>query len=154
MKLADALAERACLQRHLDAVKNRLCASVRYRQGEEKLEDPVALLDTLDKTTDSLRDLLARINRTNLGVTAPDGRSLTDLIAARDAALSRFKACKAAWEKLSGEERVYYSEAPLIQRAIAPALLRERMEKAGSEWHRLNRLIQRLNWEAELVSAS
>lgn len=152
MKLAEALAERAQLQRNLEEIKNRLCASVRFRQGEDRLEDPVALLDTLDRTTGSLRDLLARINRTNLGVTTDNGQSLTDLIASRDAALSRFKVCKAAWEKLSGEDRTYYSEAPVMQRAVTPAVLRERMDQAGAEWHRLNRTIQRLNWQADLAA--
>lgn len=154
MKLADALAERAHLQRHLEEAKNRLCASVRFRQGEEKLEDPVALMDTIDATAESLRDLLARINRTNLAASASDGRSLTDLIAARDAALVRHKAFRAAWERISGEDRNCYSETPLMTRAVAPNVLRERMERAGTEWHKLNRLIQRLNWEVELVAAS
>lgn len=154
MKLAEALAERAHLQRRLEEAKNRLCASVRFRQGEEMLEDPMALLDLIDATTESLRDYLAQINHTNIAVRAPDGRTLTELIAARDAALARFKTYKSAWEKLSGDDRTYYSDAQAImKRALAPAVLRERMDKAGLEWHRLNRVIQRLNWEAELASA-
>lgn len=83
MKLAEALQERADLNRRIEQLRYRLNNNVLVQEGEKPLEDPAALLEELESSFTRLEWLIARINLTNCAVKV-EGRSLTELIARRD----------------------------------------------------------------------
>ena len=83
MKLANALSERADLQRRIAELSGRLNNNARVQDGEKPSEDPVELLKELNKNFDRLEELIARINHTNNETKSGD-MTLTDLIAKRD----------------------------------------------------------------------
>ena len=83
MKLAEALQERADLNRRIEQLRYRLSNNVLVQEGEKPLEDPAALLEELESSFTRLEWLIARINLTNCAVKV-EGRSLTELIARRD----------------------------------------------------------------------
>ena len=87
MKLAEALQERADLNRRAEQLRYRLNNNVLVQEGEKPLEDPAALLQELEECYARLEWLIGRINLTNCA-TRVEGRSLTELIARRPAGRS------------------------------------------------------------------
>ena len=61
MKLAEALIERADLQRHLAQLQARLLQNAQYQEGESPAEDPVALLDEYRRANEALHRLIVQI---------------------------------------------------------------------------------------------
>lgn len=98
MKLAEALQERADLNRRIEQLRYRLSNNVLVQEGEKPLEDPAALLEELESSFTRLEWLIARINLTNCAVKV-EGRSLTELIARRDVLSLRAEATAAWWRK-------------------------------------------------------
>src|SRR5260370_22784953 len=85
MKLAEALVVRADLQKRIEQLRARLRQSVLVQEGEQPPEDPSELLAEAARLVDELARLIFRINRANLATTLPNGVSLTEAIARRDA---------------------------------------------------------------------
>jgi len=65
MKIAEALALRADLQRRLEQLKQRLVKNARIQEGDKPEEDPVELQSELEKSAQELTVIIQRINRTN-----------------------------------------------------------------------------------------
>ena len=84
MKLAEALQERADLNRRIDDLRRRLGNNILTQEGETPAEDPAELLRELDASLARLEALMARINLTNCRTKA-GGMTLTELIAPRSA---------------------------------------------------------------------
>ena len=84
MKLAEALQERADLNRKIEELRRRLNNVILVQEGEEPAEDPAELLGELDKAVARLEQLMAAINLTNCR-TKVNGMTLTALIARKDA---------------------------------------------------------------------
>ena len=84
MKLAEALLERADLQKRLSQMNNRLRSNARVQEGEKPAENPKELLKELAAMTDRLEYLVAAINLTNSAAKI-GGEPLTCLLARRDA---------------------------------------------------------------------
>ena len=84
MKLAEALQERADLNRRIQQLQQRLSNNAVVQEGESPAEDPQELLAELDGCVQNLEALITRINLTNCR-TLVDGDSLTALLARRDA---------------------------------------------------------------------
>ena len=55
MKLAEALIERADLQRHLAQLQARLLQNAQYQEGESPAEDPAALLEEYRRADDTAK---------------------------------------------------------------------------------------------------
>ena len=83
MKLAEALINRADLQRRMNALEIRLNNNARVQEGEVPAEDPMLLLSELMEVTQQLEDLVTRINLTN-SQTLDGDDTLTGLLAQRD----------------------------------------------------------------------
>lgn len=93
MKLAEALQERADLNRNIEQLQSRLNNNVLVQEGEEPAEDPQKLKEMLDESIARLAYLIKCINQTNCQ-TIIDGKSLTELIAQKDALSLKIHAYK------------------------------------------------------------
>ena len=93
MKLAEALQERADLSRNIEQLQSRLNNNVLVQEGEEPAEDPQKLKEMLDESIARLAYLIKCINQTNCQ-TIIDGKSLTELIAQKDALSLKIHAYK------------------------------------------------------------
>ena len=91
MKVAEALALRADLQRRLEQLKVRLVKNARIQEGDKPEEDPAELQAELDKLAQELTSLIQRINRTNAASRLGD-RTLADALAERDVLKIRYNA--------------------------------------------------------------
>ena len=84
MKLANALSERADVQKRLQQLAVRMNNNAKVQEGQKPAEDPNALLKELDALCSRQETLVAAINLTN-SRTEADGVTMTEMLARRDA---------------------------------------------------------------------
>ena len=150
MKLAEALQERADLNRRIEQLRYRLSNNVLVQEGEKPLEDPAALLEELESSFTRLEWLIARINLTNCAVKV-EGRSLTELIARRDVLSLRAEAYRRLVEEASqNTHRATRTEIKILSAVDAPALQRQ-ADDASRELRLLDNTLQATNWTADLM---
>ena len=150
MKLAEALQERADLNRRIVQLRYRLSNNVLVQEGEKPLEDPAALLEELESSFTRLEWLIARINLTNCAVKV-EGRSLTELIARRDVLSLRADAYRRLVEEASqNTHRATRTEIKILSAVDVPALQRQ-ADDASRELRLLDNTLQATNWTADLM---
>lgn len=150
MKLAEALQERADLNRRVEQLRYRLNNNVLVQEGEKPLEDPAALLEELESSFTRLEWLIARINLTNCAVKV-EGRSLTELIARRDVLSLRAEAYRRLVEEASqNTHRATRTEIKILSAVDVPALQRQ-ADDASRELRLLDNTLQATNWTADLM---
>ena len=150
MNLAEALQERADLNRRIEQLRYRLNNNVLVQEGEKPLEDPAALLEELESSFTRLEWLIARINLTNCAVKV-EGRSLTELIARRDVLSLRAEAYRRLVEEASqNTHRATRTEIKILSAVDVPALQRQ-ADDASRELRLLDNTLQATNWTADLM---
>lgn len=150
MKLAEALQERADLNRRIEQLRYRLNNNVLVQEGEKPLEDPAALLEELESSFTRLEWLIARINLTNCAVKV-EGRSLTEHIARRDVLSLRAEAYRRLVEEASqNTHRATRTEIKILSAVDVPALQRQ-ADDASRELRLLDNTLQATNWTADLM---
>ena len=150
MKLAEALQERADLNRRIEQLRYRLNNNVLVQEGEKPLEDPAALLEELESSFTRLEWLIARINLTNCAVKV-EGRSLTELIARRDVLSLRAEAYRRLVEEASqNTHRATRTEIKILSAVDVPALQRQ-ADDASRELRLLDNTLQATNWTSDLL---
>ena len=150
MKLADALQERADLNRKLDELRRRLGNSVLTQEGEEPPEDPAALLEELDAALARLETLMAQINLTNCRTKA-DGMTLTELIAKKDALMLKLSAYRdLVYTAGQSTSRARGTEIR-VKAVLKPSELQARVDETAKEVRRLDNLLQETNWKTKLI---
>ena len=150
MKLAEALQERADLNRRIEQLRYRLNNNVLVQEGEKPRQDPAALLEELESSFTRLEWLIARINLTNCAVKV-EGRSLTELIARRDVLSLRAEAYRRLVEEASqNTHRATRTEIKILSAVDVPALQRQ-ADDASRELRLLDNTLQATNWTADLM---
>jgi hypothetical protein len=154
MKLAEALALRADAARRAEQLRARVTGSARYQEGETPAEDAAALLTEAGRVLDELESLIRRINRTNAATVVDGGGTLTDALARRDVLRLRHSIVTSAADAAGGDGqrgfRQLRSELKMIP-ALPVADLRRQADDLARRLREVDTLIQRTNWEADLV---
>ena len=150
MKLAEALQERADLNRKIEELRRRLANVILVQEGEEPAEEPAELLKELNAAITRLEQLMAAINLTNCRTKA-NGMTLTALIARKDALMV----------KLSSYRDLVYSAAQNTNRARGTESKVKSLLKAGDmhkvadqiakEVRELDIILQESNWNTKLI---
>ncbi|MBE7005262.1 MAG: hypothetical protein E7425_13490 [Ruminococcaceae bacterium] len=150
MKLAEALQERADLNRKLDELRDRLSNNVIVQEGEKPLEDPDELLEQYDRAVERLEELMARINATN-AATVDEGRTITALIARKDALGQQVRTYRSVvnWASQTGH-RARGTEIKVLS-AVDVRELQKKTDRLAQELRRIDNRIQELNWKTELL---
>ncbi len=86
MKLAEALQERADLNKKISDLRGRLNQNSLVQEGEIPNEDPKVLMQELEAAIARFQQLIKDINLTNC-TTIVEGRSLTQIIAEKEVAI-------------------------------------------------------------------
>lgn len=150
MKLAEALQERADLNRSIAQLKSRLEASALVQQGEQPLEDPAQLKQSLDKAVQRLAWLIARINHTNC-TTLAEGQSLTELIARKDTLTLQIQLYREILQEASqANYRARGTEIRILP-TIQVADWQAQLDELCRQLRLLDNLLQRTNWETDLL---
>lgn len=150
MKLAEALQERADLNRNISSLRARLEQAVLVQEGMEPAEEPKALLKVLNQSISRLEYLMAAINHTN-DVTEAGGMTLTQLIAKKDALQVKLAAYKdLAMEAGSNTNRARGTEIRVLP-VIKASELQKEADKIAKEIRKLDNTLQETNWTKDLV---
>ena len=150
MKLAEALQERADLNRKIEELRRRLGNVILVQEGEEPAEDPAELLEELNAAVARLEELMSAINLTNCRTKA-NGMTLTALIARKDALMV----------KLSAYRDLVYSASQSTSRARGTEIkvkallkasdLQKVADRTAKEVRELDNLLQETNWKTKLI---
>lgn len=150
MKLAEALIERADLQKRAAQLEERLVQNMQVQEGQEPSEDPQELLQEFLGVVAALDVLLPRIHRANLAARLPGGLTLTDALARRDMLDLRLKVLRRAAAAAS-ERQIRYSNSEVKMIAVIPARdLQKQVDALAKERRELETQIQQVNWLTEL----
>lgn len=150
MKLAEALQERADLNRRIEQLRYRLGNNVLVQEGEKPAEDPAALLKELEECLSRLEWLIARINLTNCTVRVKE-ETLTELIARRDVLTLRAEAYRRLVEEASqNTHRATRTEIKILSTVDVPSLQKQ-ADDASRALRLLDNTLQATNWTADLM---
>lgn len=151
MKLAEALLERADLQKRLEALQSRIVANASYQEGEEPAEDPAELLAECLRSLAALERLVTAVNLTNTAATTPDGLPLTAALARRESLRGQHSILTRAADAAAGERGYRQLRSELRRLPALPVRdLREQADVVARELRELDASIQRTNWEVDL----
>ena len=149
MKLAEALQERADLNRSIQQLESRLAANAIAQEGESPAEDPRDLLEQLDRSIDRLEGLTAAINLAT-SRTVYQGETLTQMIARRDALTLRLRILRDFADHASQTgRRARGTEIKIISTVNVKSLQKE-LDNLSRELRLLDNTIQALNWSTDL----
>ncbi len=151
MKLAEALQERAALNSELEQLSSTIRDNVLYQDGDTPDLDIKELLKEHAEAAERLRWLITRINLTNSTIKADDGKTMTELLATRDALKLQVEAYQNIRLTLSNRiSRTSRSEIKIIA-AISAADVKKMIDDTSKELRTLDNKIQCLNWQADLI---
>ncbi len=150
MKLAEALQERADLNRAIEQLRSRFNYNVLVQEGEEPAENPEKLKRELDAALERLAYLIAQINKTNCA-TMVDGHTLTELIAKKDVLALKISTYKDI--AYAGSQTAYRARNTeiKIKAAISVADWQAAIDKMSKELRLLDNKLQESNWKTELI---
>ena len=150
MKLAQALQERADLNTRIRQLTSRLTNNALVQEGEKPAEDPAKLLKELNECVDRLEELIGRINLTTARA-AVDGRSLTELIARKDALHMRIASYRSLLEQASRTAaRATRSEIKILS-TVNVSKRQKDVDEMSKELRTVENTIQESNWLTELL---
>lgn len=150
MKLAEALQERADLNRAVEQLKCRLNNNVLVQDGEKTVEDPEGLRQELCRAIDRLAYLIAHINKTNCE-TKVDGRTLTELIAEKDTLSLKIHVYKDI--VYTGSQTAYRARNTeiKIKPAISVSEWQSEIDAMARNLRLLDNKLQAANWNTDLI---
>ena len=150
MKLAEALQERADLNRRIQQLQQRLGNNAIVQEKEKPIEDPKLLLAELDRCVTALEDIIARINLTNCR-TQVEGKTLTEHLARRDALKLKLSAYRdLAYNASQVSRRATHTEIKLLS-TVSVRELQQQADELAKELRLLDNSIQAANWSTELI---
>ncbi|MCH1625384.1 DIP1984 family protein [Fredinandcohnia quinoae] len=150
MKLAEALLERADLQKRLAQLKERLLRSTVVQEGEQPAEDPNTLLLEMDNIIKALKILVMRINYTNSTTTLVNYGTISDAITHRELLMKKRSILEAVIEKASIMDMRYsHSEIKTIP-TVNVKKLQDQVDDISKQYRLVDTLLQQTNWLTDL----
>ena len=150
MKLAEALNQRADLQKRLAQLKERLSNNVKVQEGDSPAEKPEDLFVELNASLKELESLIVRINKTNQE-TLWGGRTLTEIIAAKDVLSLHLSTLRAVLEAANVRSDRYSRNEIKFVRTIDVTELQKKVDSLSKELRELDSSLQQANWRTDLL---
>ena len=150
MKLAEALIERADLQRKIAQIEVRMRQNVKVQEGDKPAEAVDELLPQYESLMDRLEHLIAKINRTN-GEAPLNNMTLAEAITKRDCLKSKIHAYRELYEAASISQDRYSNKEIRFIRCVDAAKLQTRIDSMSKAYRELDTKLQGQNWTIELL---
>ena len=151
MKLAEALSIRKSLSTKLGDLRDRLYNMAKVAEGDEPAEEPVVLIDDIDRVCGQLTRLITVINQTNISVTNAAGETMTSMLARRDVMKSQIDILRNTFEQATSAGSRYSRGDLKYIPAIDVKTLREKIDRLSKKYRELDMEIQTLNFSCDLV---
>lgn len=150
MKLAEALNQRADLQKRIAQLRERLSNNVKVQEGDSPVEKPEDLFAELDKSLKELETLIVRINRTNQE-TVWEGKTLTEMIAAKDVLSLHLSTLRAVLDAANVRSDRFSRNEIKFVRTIDVNELQKRVDDQSRGLRELDSRLQQANWMTDLL---
>ena len=150
MKLAEALQERADLNRKIDELDRRIRQNVLVQQGEKPNEDPNVMFEELKRAVDRLEAVIRQINFSNCKHRV-GGKTLTEIIARKDTLKMLLDAHRNALNAATqSTSRARGTEIKILPYVDVKALRKE-SDEIAKEIRTLDNALQQANWTFDLI---
>ena len=150
MKLAEALNQRADLQKRIAQLKERLSNNVKVQEGDQPAENPEDLFSELSNSLKELETMIVRINKTNQE-TRWNGKTLTEMIAAKDVLSMHLSTLRSVLDAANVRSDRYSRNEIKFVRTIDVTLLQKRVDDLSRDLRELDSRLQQANWMTDLL---
>ncbi|MDO4198263.1 MAG: DIP1984 family protein [Erysipelotrichaceae bacterium] len=150
MILAEALQQRADLNKMIAQLESRMINNATVQEGEKCVEDPKDLLKQYDECISQLEELTSKINITNTK-TVVNGKSLTEMMSKRDCLKMKISALQNLASSASNVGNRYSRTEIKILPAVNVKDLQKQIDSLSKELRLLDNTIQSTNWNTELI---
>ena len=151
MKLAEALIERADMQKKLASIQTRICQNAKTQEGEEPAEIVSELIDEFNKANQHLEALIKRINKTNSNTIFKTG-TLIDAIVERNRLAAQIKMYRDLYESASNTQMRFVRLEIVYKRCIDISSVQKKIDELAKEHRTLDIALQEANWHTELLT--
>lgn len=150
MKLASALSERTDIQNRISELAIRLNNNAKVQDGDKPAEDPIVLMEELDRLLKRLEELMARINLTN-SRTVSDGNTITEILVKRDCLKKKIELTRNFLDSASNKvSRMTRTEIKIIS-TVPVSEMQTKLDELSKQLRITGEKIQELNWTTELI---
>jgi len=149
MKLAEALNQRADLQKRIAQLRERLSNNVKVQEGDQPAENPEDLFKELESSLQQLKDMIVRINKTNQE-TVWEGTTLTEIIAEKDVLSMHLAALRSTLDAANVRSDRYSRNEIKFVRTIDVNALQKKVDNLSRDLRVLDSKLQQANWTADL----
>jgi len=149
MKLAEALNQRADLQKRIAQLRERLSNNVKVQEGDQPAERPEDLFAELNKSLKELETMIVRINRTNQE-TVWEGKTLTEMIAGKDVLSMQLSVLRATLEAANVRSDRFSRNEIKFVRTIDVNELQKQVDDLSRDLRELDSKLQQANWMTDL----
>ncbi|QGM81367.1 DIP1984 family protein [Otariodibacter oris] len=150
MKLAEALIERADLQRRLSQLTQRLQQNAQYQEGEKPTEDPNELLVEYSAVAEKLKVLIVKINLANNAVQLTNGTTMVEALAERDLLKTKHAMLISLADAAMPEQTRYSRSEIKSLSAVNVKAIRKQADEVAKQHRELDTQIQQANWLNEI----
>jgi len=151
MKLAEALIERAEIQKKNGQLINRIKANSKVQEGDAPAENPKELIAEYEDNMARFLELVQRINTTNSKTPFNDEMNISDAIALRDFLGAKIRAYRDFYETATIKIDRYSRNEIKIVSCNDPKELQTQINKLAKEYRELDTKLQGLNWTVDLL---
>ncbi len=149
MKLAEALNQRADLQKRIAQLRDRLSNNVKVQEGDQPAEKPEDLFKELEGSLKQLKDLIVSINRTNQE-TIWEGKTLTGMIAEKDVLSLHISTLRSTLDAANVRSDRYSRNEIKFIRTIDVNELQKKVDDLSRDLRELDSKLQQANWMTDL----
>ncbi len=151
MKLAEALIERAELQRKNIQLFNRIKSNTMIQEGDTPAENPRDLIAEYEENMERLLFLIRKINATNNATPFDENGNVADAIARRDSLKAKIGIYRAIYESAMIRPERYSSTEIKFVRCIDAKELQNTIHQLSKQYRELDTKLQGINWTIDLV---
>ena len=151
MKLAEALIERAELQRENARLLERVKSNSMGQEGDDPAEDPNELIEQYERNMERFLTLVRKINATNSATDFGGGMTISDAIAVRDCLGARHRTYQVIYDATTISVSRYNQNEIKFVRYTDPKEIQGRLDKIAKEYRELDTKLQGLNWAVDLI---
>jgi len=151
MKLAEALIERAEIQKKNGQLSRRIKDNVKVQEGDTPAEKPEELIEEYERNMERFLELVRRINLTNSNTFFDGEMNVADAIARRDYLGSRIGVYREFYEAAAIRFNRYNRSEVKFVRSVNPKELQGKINALSKEYRELDTKLQGINWTIDLL---
>jgi len=151
MKLAEALIERAELQKENIQLLTRINSNTMVQDGDSPAENPEELITKYEHNMARFLELVQKINKTNSTTPFGEKMNIADAIALRDNLGARHRAYTNMYAAATININRYSQNEIKFVRCIDPKALQKQIDKLAKEYREVDTKLQGLNWTTDLL---